>query len=133
MLKLLESIYVKGTQPIDPHRLVSILRDEITGKYENAESDMDDWQLNAIGPFKLKWSLLDRIPLIQCPTLWLRGIESTLVKQHEMERALSLVRSGGSQATLKVFENAGHLLPLEQPMLINAEVKAFLDQTAERR
>ena len=63
---------------------------------------MDDWQLTGIGPFRIKWNLLDRIPLIQCPTLWLRGADSVLVKQHEMEKALpSLVRQGGAEAEFK--------------------------------
>ena len=71
--KILDSIFVGGSKPTDPDRLVSILKDEIKGKHDNRENDMDDWQLNGIGPFRLKWNILDRIPLIKCPTLWLRG------------------------------------------------------------
>jgi pimeloyl-ACP methyl ester carboxylesterase len=127
--KLLKSIYVGGTKPIDPDRLVSILEDEIKGKYECGENDMDDWQVDGIGPFRAKWNILDRIPLIKCPTLWLRGADSTLVKQHEMERAVQLARQGGGEAVLEVIENAGHILPLEQPEKANAAVKAFLDKT----
>lgn len=127
--KLLDSIYVDGATPTDPDRLVAILREEIEGKYSHGERDIDDWQLNAIGPFKLKWTLLDRIPLIQCPTLWLRGAKSVLVKQHEMERAVKLAAGSGAEARLHVIENAGHLLPLEQPAEANAAVKAFLDET----
>jgi pimeloyl-ACP methyl ester carboxylesterase len=128
--KVLESLYVGGSKPTDPERLVSLLQDEIRGKYECGENDMDDWQLSAIGPLRLKWNLLERIPLLRCPTLWLRGANSTLVKQHEMERAIALARSGGSEATLQVHEHAGHLLPLEQPEATNAAVKEFLDKTA---
>jgi len=82
MLKLLDSLYVGGSKPTDPNRLANILQDEARGKHKHGEKDMDDWQIDTIGPFKLRWNLLDRIPLIQCPTLWLRGAESTLVKQH---------------------------------------------------
>jgi pimeloyl-ACP methyl ester carboxylesterase len=157
--KLLESLYVGGSKPTDPERLVSLLQDEIRGKYECGENDMDDWQLSAIGPFRLKWNLLDRIPLLRCPTLWLRGADSTLVKQHEMERAGALARSGGGdsggggggggggdsssggggggddsggEATLQVCAHAGHLLPLEQPEAANAAVKEFLDRTTRQ-
>ena len=126
-LKLLESLYVKGSKPVDPARLAGILEDEIKGKFEHAENDMDDWQLSAIGPLRLKWNLLDTIPLIQCPTLWLRGAESVLVKQHEMERAAKLARTGGAEATLLLIENAGHMIPLEQPAKANPAVKQFLD------
>ena len=132
IIKLLEKLYVGGTKPVDPERLAGILEDEIRGKLTHGEKDMDDWQLSGVGPLKLRWTLLDRIPLITCPTLWLRGAESTLVKQHEMERAVQLAQSGGFEATLEVFEDAGHMLPLEQPALVNAAVKQFLDQTTGR-
>ena len=127
--KVLQSIFVGGSKPTDPDRLVAILADEIRGKYTCGENDMDDWQLTGIGPFRIKWNLLERIPLIQCPTLWLRGADSVLVKQHEMERALKLVRQGGAEAELKVIPHAGHILPLERPEQANSAVKEFLDRT----
>lgn len=129
MKKMLESLYVGGSKPIDPGRLVSILQDEVKAKYKYGEKDMDDWQLNIIGPFKLKWNLLDRIPLLKCPTLWLRGADSVLVKQYEMERAVKLATDSGTEAELKLIQNAGHLLPLERPEQANAIVKEFLDNT----
>ncbi len=129
MRKILESIYAGGSKPTDPDRLISILIDETKGKFNNLENDMDDWQLNCIGPFRLKWNLLDRIPLIKCPTLWLRGAESKLVKQNEMERAVRLAIDGGSEAELRIIRNAGHILPLEQPEQANTAVKEFLDRT----
>lgn len=125
--KTLESIFVDGTKPTNPDRLMRILKDEIRGKYTCGENDMDDWQLSCIGPFRLKWNLLDRIPLIKCPTLWLRGADSKLVKQHEMERAVNLAKRGGAEAALEIIENAGHMLPLEQPEKANSAVKTFLD------
>jgi len=127
--KLLQSIFVGGSKPTDPDRLISILEDEVKGKYQYGENDMDDWQVNAIGPFKVKWSLLDRIPLIQCPTLWLRGADSVLVKQHEMERAVKLATEAGREAELMIIQHAGHILPLERPEEANAVVKEFLDKT----
>lgn len=127
MKKVLDSLYVGGSKPTDPDRLVSILQDEVKGKYKYGEKDMDDWQLNIIGPFRLKWNLLDRIPLLKCPTLWLRGADSVLVKQWEMERAVKLAAGSGTKAELKVIPNAGHLLPLERPEQANAIVKEFLE------
>ncbi len=89
---------------------------------------MDDWQVSGIGPFKVKWDLLDRIPLIKCPTLWLRGADSVLVKQYEMERAVKLALDAGTQAELQIIPNAGHILPLERPQQVNPIVKAFSGQ-----
>jgi pimeloyl-ACP methyl ester carboxylesterase len=129
MLKILESIFVGGSKPTDPERLIAILKDEVKGKYQNGENDMDDWQLSGIGAFKLKWNLLDRIPLIQCPTLWLRGADSVLVKQHEMERAVKVASGSGIPTEFVLIQHAGHILPLERPDQANAAVKAFLDKT----
>jgi pimeloyl-ACP methyl ester carboxylesterase len=129
MRKILESIYVGGSKPTDPDRLVAILKDEVQGKYQHGENDMDDWQLSGIGPFKVRWTLLDRIPLIRCPTLWLRGADSVLVKQHEMERVVRLARDNGASAEFTVIPHAGHILPLERPEQANGAVKAFLDRT----
>lgn len=131
--KMLESLYVGGSEPTDPDRLLAILRDEVRGKFEQGEKDMDDWQIESIGPFGLTWNLLDRIPLIQCPTLWLRGAESTLVKQHEMERAVRLASDGGAVAEFALIQNAGHLLPLERPEQANVTVKEFFDRVLATR
>jgi pimeloyl-ACP methyl ester carboxylesterase len=129
--KLLRTIYTKGTNPTAPARLAQILTDEIRGKHTFGERDMDDWQIGAIGPFQLKWNLLDEIPKIQCPTLWLRGAESKLVKQDEMERATRLMLKSGREAELIVIPMAGHILPLEQPEQANRAVLDFLAKTAE--
>ncbi len=126
--KLLLTIFTKGTRPSDPARLTAILKDEIRGKFESGEKDMDDWQISAIAPFRLKWNLLEQVRAISCPTLWLRGAESKLVKQSEMERAVTLAREQGAQAELKVIANAGHILPLEQPEQANAAVMTYLER-----
>ena len=41
--RTLESIYVGGSQPTDPDRLVALLRDEARGKYHNRKKDIDEW------------------------------------------------------------------------------------------
>ena len=130
--KLLQSIFTKGTKPSEPKRLARILKDEIDGKYANGERDMDDWQLGAIRPFSLRWNLLGEVARISCPTLWLRGGESKLVKQSEMERAVRLAQTCGKPARLVVVPQAGHILPLEQPARANAEVLQFLLETEEK-
>ena len=127
--KLLFTIFTKGTKPQNPARLTAILKDEIRGKFECGENDMDDWQIGAIAPLHLKWNLLSQVCSIACPTLWLRGEQSTLVKQSEMERAVALARENGAKADLTVIPNAGHILPLEQPEQANARVLAFFEET----
>jgi len=126
--KVLRSIYTKGTAPRDPARLTAILKDEIRGKFNFGEQDMDDWQIGAINLTKLNWNLLSKVEAIRCPTLWLRGAESKLVKQAEMERAVRLAGLHGSSAELIVIPKAGHILPLEQPEQANAAVLDFFSK-----
>lgn len=121
--RTLRKLYVNGTEPVAPHRLVGILSDEIAGKNEFAESDLDDWQTSAICPFRLRWNLLDQIPKIACPSLWLHGDESTLVSAGDMERAVALA---GTAAKLAVISKAGHMLPLEQPEEVGRAVTDYL-------
>lgn len=127
--KVLRSIFTKGTAPRDPARLTAILKDEIRGKFHCGENDMDDWQISGINFTKLNWNLLAQVAAIRCPTLWLRGAESKLVKQAEMERAVRIAGENGSPAELIVIPNAGHILPLEQPEQANAAVISFFEKT----
>lgn len=127
--KVLRSIYTKGTAPRDPARLTAILKDEIRGKFHCGENDLDDWQISGISFSKLNWNLLEEVAAIRCPTLWLRGAGSKLVKQAEMERAVRLAKTQGASAELLVIPNAGHILPLEQPELANEAVLSFFDKT----
>lgn len=125
LLKLLEQLYVGGSKPTDPERLLDILREEIQAKVRYRERDLDDWQIEAIGPTRT-WNLLDRIPKITCPTLWLRGADSEMVKQDEMERAVAIAREAGADVTFTVIPGAGHMLPLERPAEANDAVMEFL-------
>lgn len=127
--KVLRSIFTKGTAPRDPARLTAILKDEIRGKFHCGENDMDDWQISGINLTRLNWNLLPQVEAISCPTLWLRGEQSKLVKQDEMERAVRLAKTHGASAELIVIPNAGHILPLEQPERANKAVLEFFQRT----
>lgn len=128
--RTLDSLYVGGSTTTDPDRVLRVLRDEIDGKHRFRERDLDDWQKDAIGPWRQTWTVLDSVATISCPTLWLRGADSTLVTQEEMERAVDVARTAGSAATLRVIPGAGHMLPLERPALANAAVLEFLESQA---
>lgn len=131
LLKTLHSLFVGGSTPTDPERLVSILKQEVDAKAEHADPDLDDWQIDMIsdrGPFAPAWNLLDEIPRLECPSLWLGGTDSTLVRQPDLQRAVDLA---GPRARLLMIPGAGHLLPLERPAAANAAVVAFLDETSQ--
>ncbi|MEG3070144.1 MAG: alpha/beta hydrolase [Candidatus Syntrophopropionicum ammoniitolerans] len=65
------------------------------------------------------------------PTLWLRGAESVLVKQWEMERAVKLAIRNGVKATLKVIPRAGRPATPGKALEANAAVKRFLSQVGD--
>ena len=48
----------------------------------------------------------------------------------EMERAVQLARESGQPAELTVVPHAGHILPLEQPDIVNPMVKEFLSRNS---
>jgi pimeloyl-ACP methyl ester carboxylesterase len=102
--------------------LTEVLCEEAKLKHTNRERAMDDWQLEGLAPFRLRFNLLPELHRLSFPTLWLRGQNDPLVGQAVMEQAASLAPCG----TLRVVEHAGHLLPLDQPEEVNRLITEFL-------
>lgn len=48
----------------------------------------------------------------------------------EMERAVQLARENGQPAERTIVPHAGHILPLEQPDIVNPMVKEFLSRNS---
>jgi pimeloyl-ACP methyl ester carboxylesterase len=82
---------------------------------------MDDWQREGLAPFRLKIDYLPELSRLSCPSLWLRGKNDPLVGREIMEEAAAAAPS----SSLVVFEDAGHLLPLERPEAVEARMAAF--------
>lgn len=102
--------------------LTEVLCEEAGQKHTNRERAMDDWQLEGLAPFCLRFNLLPELHRLNFPTLWLRGQNDPLVGQAVMEQAASLAPN----SALRVVEHAGHLLPLEQPEEVNRLITEFL-------
>lgn len=120
--KSLKKMLYAGEVSPDLDELTAILYEEAQQKKKYKELAMDDWQIAGISPFHLKINLLPELNRISCPVLWLRGKNDPLVVQSVMEEAASLTPKG----KLCVVENAGHLLPLEQPGEVSRLVLDFL-------
>ena len=120
--KMLTSMLNNGenTQALDD--LVVLMMEEAALKLKYREKCMDDWQLSYSAPFRLKLNYLPELHKLKCPTLWLRGENDPLISQRDMEEA---ARSA-PQGELRVVKNSGHLLPLEQPALVNELTARFL-------
>ena len=120
--KSLVSMLSGGEHSRDLDDLAIILEEEAKQKGKYRERSMDDWQLEALAPFRLKMNFLPQVHRLTFPILWLRGQSDPLVGQDVMEQAAKASPNG----TLRIVENAGHLIPLEQPNEVNRIVLEFL-------
>jgi len=102
--------------------LTAVLCEEARRKKQYDELPMDDWQLEALAPFRLKLNFLPELHRMKCPALWLRGVNDPLVGQAVMEEAARL-----TNGSLRIVENAGHVLPLEQPEAVFQIVSEFIE------
>jgi pimeloyl-ACP methyl ester carboxylesterase len=99
-----------------------------------ASKDVFDWVLRDIREnprenyFKVikslwNWEAGDKLRRIKVPTLILAGQNDTLVPARFSRMLHDIIPN----SKLRVFENAGHYLVLEQPALVNAEILKFLE------
>jgi pimeloyl-ACP methyl ester carboxylesterase len=122
MRKTMASLLHEGEDSPDFEALVAVLSEEARRKWQYREKSLDDWQIGGLAPFRLKINFLPELGRLTCPTLWLRGEKDQLISQSNMEQAARLAPKG----KLIVIKNAGHLLPLEQPDIVNKAVADFL-------
>jgi len=94
---------------------------EASAKYRHRERVLDDWQLGAYGPCRMRLDFLPRMGDLDVPTLWLVGQNDELVGAGEMQAAAAA--SGGR---LETIPDAGHMATLDQPQYFAALVGEFL-------
>lgn len=120
--KSLASVFTGGLYTPDYDDLIELLTEEARLKWKFREKPMDDWQLSGLAPFRLKMNLLPELHRLSCPSLWMHGKNDKLVSQKDMEQAAAISPSG----SFIQVDNAGHLLPLDQPDAVNKTVSDFL-------
>jgi pimeloyl-ACP methyl ester carboxylesterase len=125
---LAKKILHDGDTSRDFEVIVGLMKEEARRKAEAMESSMDDWQTDHIAPFKLKINYLPELHRIQVPLLWMRGEEDPLVGHEQVAEA---ARKSPNSEFVEI-KGAGHLLPLEQPEEVNAQVLAFLQKSLYR-
>jgi len=69
----------------------------------------------------LRPSLMEQLPQIRCPVLIIAGQDDRLVALPQLQQMAAL----SPNARLLVLPDSGHMLPLEQPAVIAAELLAF--------
>lgn len=123
MRKTLIKLLHNGEKSKDFDDLLAVISEEMKRKHEFRELSMDDWQLEGIAPFRLKLNYLPQLKDLKCPVLYLRGENDPLVEQCLMEEAARLTPN----SKLCVINDAGHLLPLEQPEKVFEAITKFFE------
>ena len=109
--------------------LVRIAEAEAQGKRRHRERAVDDWQITAYGPRRMRLNFLPRLPGLAVPSLWLWGRRDTLVGERAMRRAVAAAPG----ARLEIIEDAGHVAPLDRPAEFARLVRDFLGEVDARR
>mgnify|MGYP001439711597 CR=1 FL=1 len=109
--------------------LVRIAEAEAQGKRRYRERAVDDWQITAYGPRRMRLNFLPRLPGLAVPSLWLWGRRDTLVGERAMRRAVAAAPG----ARLEIIEDAGHVAPLDRPAEFARLVRDFLGEVDARR
>lgn len=73
--------------------------------------------------------MTDLLPKIDLPTLVVVGADDALTPVDEMRRMSASI----PRAKFKIIPDAGHLAPLENPLVFNATLATFLDEMKDER
>ncbi|OLT23034.1 hypothetical protein BJF78_32535 [Pseudonocardia sp. CNS-139] len=102
--------------------LLRLAEAEARARVAHGERALDDWQIAAYGPWRMRLDFTPRLPALAVPSLWVHGRHDTLVRGEAVRRAAALA-PGGRYAEVA---DAGHLAPLDQPEATNSLVRDFL-------
>jgi pimeloyl-ACP methyl ester carboxylesterase len=92
-------------------RILELVRSEAHAKAVYGEPALDDWMVDAYGPWRMRLNYLTELAGLQVPSLWMRGEHDTLVGHTELTAAATAA-PGGELATIP---GAGHIVTYDQP------------------
>jgi pimeloyl-ACP methyl ester carboxylesterase len=105
--------------------IVDSALDEAKAKSRHRERVLDDWMINAIGPFRMRLDYIPVLPRLRVPSLWLRGDRDSLVTHAELSAAAAAA-PGSDVATVL---DAGHIVTYDQPDEVSRMLSDFLSRT----
>lgn len=100
---------------------------EAKAKARHRERVLDDWMINAVGPFRMHLDYIPELPKLRVPSLWLRGDRDSLVTQADLSAAAAAA-PGGAVATVR---DAGHIVTYDRPDEVSRLVSDFLGRTVD--
>ncbi|HEY5822417.1 MAG TPA: alpha/beta hydrolase [Propionibacteriaceae bacterium] len=108
-----------GTTSFD--RIVELAQQEARSKRRRHEPALDDWQVLAYGPRRMRLNFQPELGAVSVPTLWVRGDGDPLVSQVDLDAAAAATPG----SVTAVVADAGHLVPLDQPETLLALITGF--------
>ncbi|MFB4293348.1 alpha/beta fold hydrolase [Nonomuraea sp. ATR24] len=114
----------EGERTRDFAEVMAMTEAEARARAAHGEAALDDWQITAYGPRRMRLNHLPHLHRLAVPSLWVHGEHDTAVNEAVVRRAASLA-PGGRYA---VVPGAGHLAPLDRPDEVNALVMGLLDE-----
>lgn len=103
--------------------ILRLASSEAIARCSHKEKILDEWQISAYGPFRMRLDFLPRPGQLDLPTLWIHGQDDDLVGRKEMQAAAAA--TGGR---LETIPDAGHLATLDQPEYFADLAAEFLGQ-----
>ena len=100
---------------------------EARAKSRHRERVLDDWMINAVGPFRMRLDYIPELPRLRVPSLWLRGDRDSLVTHAE----LSAATAAAPGSAMETVRYAGHIVTYDQPDEVSRLVSDFLSRTTD--
>ncbi|WP_049557102.1 alpha/beta fold hydrolase [Nonomuraea sp. SBT364] len=116
-----------GERTRDFAEVMALTEAEARARAAHGEAVLDDWQITAYGPRRMRLNHSSRLHGLSVPSLWVHGDRDTAVTEAVVRRAASLA-PGGRFASVP---GAGHLAPLDRPDVVSNLVLEFLDTTRQ--
>ncbi|GFG51102.1 alpha/beta hydrolase [Mycolicibacterium agri] len=107
--------------------IVASAIEEAKAKSRHGERVLDDWMINAVGPFRMRLDYTPEVSRLRVPSLWLRGERDSLVSHADLAAAASA--APGSE--LATIPGAGHIATYDRPDEVSRLVGDFLSRTVE--
>ena len=118
---------VAGEQTRDFDALMALAEKEASESARHGEAALDDWQIDAYGPWKMRLNLLPKVENLEVPSLWVHGEKDNLVTEKSMKSAAESAPGG----RFVNIPDAGHFAPLDQPERVHDAIVEFLREVEE--
>ncbi|WP_017591597.1 alpha/beta fold hydrolase [Nocardiopsis potens] len=113
---------VRGAQTPGYPWMMARIEEEGRLRAAHRELVLDDFQIHAYGPRRMRTFLVPELHRLRAPSLWLHGVHDKAVDGRAVRRAASAA-PGGRYADI---ERAGHLAPLDEPDRVDELIGGFL-------